>query len=191
MIKKLTLFLVLFLVVASISFSGCGKKVIVTNAPAGVDPVSVANWYKATGAFSNIADLTLQAEQTLHQANTQGILPDGEYYQKLLITFGKIALTEKSAAEYLKTVPNAFGQPVQAKVGIYTKAIQGFTQDLISLGVTGIKNPNTQQLVNQLISEIGSAVQFILSFTSSAELMETVPEFSFAANFVLKEVYVV
>jgi hypothetical protein len=170
--------------------SGCGKKTVVVNAPTGVNAVTVANWYKATGAFSQIADLTQQGEQTLRQANTSGILPDGEYYQKLLRGFGQIAITQRSAAEYLKSVPNTFGAPVQARVGGYTKAIQGFVNDLVSLGVVGIKDPNTQQLVSAFISEIGAAVNFVLTFTTAENELRAVPLLEYQNFAEMREVYV-
>lgn len=159
---------------------GCGKKTVVANAPTGVNAAQVANWYKATGAFSHIADLLQQAEQTLRQANQTKLpdgtlmLPDGEYYQQLLRGFGKIALAQRSAAEYLKTVPGTFGTPVQARVGGYAKAIQGFLQDLNSLGVAGIKDQASQATINTALTEIGAAIQFALSFTT-ADKFEVVP----------------
>lgn len=155
---------------------GCGKKTVVVNAPKDVNAAEVANWYKATGAFSHVADLLQTGEQTLLQAHLTKLpdgtdmLPDGAYYQKLLTGFGRIALTQRSASEYLKTVPNQFGAPVSARVGGYAKAIQGFLQDLNLTGVAGIKDSASQQIVNQTLTEIGAAIQFALAFTTADQI---------------------
>lgn len=186
---------VLFLLPLSFATTGCKKKTVVVNAPQGTDAAQVANWYKATGAFSQVADLVQQAEQTLRQANQTktadgtSILQDGEYYQKLLRTFGQIAITQRSAAEYLKTVPNTFGATTQARVDGYAKAIQGFVQDLVTSGVAGIKDKTMQDAVNNLITEIGAAVQFVLTFAS--ERVEPGPLLDVQVFAKLKEVCVV
>jgi hypothetical protein len=171
---------------------GCGKKVIVANAPAGVDAVAVANWYKATGAFANVADLLQQGEKALRTANSSGLLPDGTLYQNFLRGFGKMAQAQKSAAEYLKTVPQTYGQSAQVRISAYAKDILGVVQDLSNNGVLGIKDANTQRLVSQTISEINSAITFVLSFTIAASV-ELVPnhQYYFAAYAELREVYVV
>jgi hypothetical protein len=179
----------MLLTVVLVAFSGCGKKVVVANAPTGVDAVAVANWYKATGAFSQVADLLQQAEQTLRNANTQGLLPDGPTYQQFLRGFGKIAQSQKSAGVYLRTVQNTFNATTAQKVGNYASDILSVLTDLTNTGVIGIKDANTQKLVSQFLSEINSAIQFALTIVAGD--FDVAPRYDVAVYVLkFKEVYV-
>lgn len=162
------------LAIACLSFtltiSGCASRVgTVTNTPTGVTQAEVKNWYQATGAFTDISTTSHNLLATIIQIHDQGNWTDKASYETALRAIGKIDQTQIEASKFLKTVPDNWSQPTQAKVKIYTDQIAAEFQNVNSSGATGIKNPTSLQTINDLLGNGSKAVSLILSLLQAIQ----------------------
>lgn len=179
--RRLWLFLLSLVLVISIGFvtSSCGKKIKVTNVPVGVPEQRVVNWFAAVGALEDATSVTDAAKTAVIQLNkTVGpdgnpILPDGSAYAGILTSVGKALQLEGEAARFLKTVPKTWDESTQTKLLSWIDPILAELQNINTLGVTGIKNPQSLQRINGFITQIRMSIQLIrglITIVTSHEL---------------------
>jgi hypothetical protein len=135
----------------------------VTELPPGVTLKQAQDWDVAVQTLNQIATITTTARQTVTTLHTSGLLPDGPNYVTALTVVGKIDQLQLSASAVLKQSPNNFTDTVKGQVKDYVTQIG---QQLIALnaaGVTGIKNPNSQTQIADLVSEITALTGLILT----------------------------
>ena len=150
--------------VLAFSLAGCAARVQnVTGLPAGVTQTEVQQWDTAVQNLNKISGAVSAARQSLIALHTGGLLPDGPAYVTALQVIGKIDTLEVSASAVLQQTPNNFSASTKAQVQALLQQISAQLLTLNSSGVTGIKNPNSQTQVADLIGEISAAVTLILS----------------------------
>jgi hypothetical protein len=155
--------LLLALCVSSIYFCGCAaRQKNVTNLPAGVTLAEVQHWDSAVANLDKIAQTTSTARKAVMDLNQQGLVA-GEYYGKILTTFGKIDQLQIDAVQFLKSQPKNWGASTQAKVNNDLSLIQAELQNLTQQQMVGIKSAGAQKQVGALITEIGDLAALILS----------------------------
>lgn len=151
------------LVLLTLAFGiGC-HHVTVTGTPPGVSAQAVANWYQAAGALKTIQDTVSGA--TNSAVSLKADFPSASGYQATLLALGKLSQTDIEAANYLKTVPQNWNQPIQTQLNGYFTQMSKTLQDATSNGITGVKNPQKQAEVNALIGTLTQAIQFGLTLT--------------------------
>jgi len=147
-----------------VSLSGCAARVKnVTNLPPGVTLQQVQNWDKAVQTLSQISTLTTTARTSIIELHTVGLLKDGPTYVTALEVIGKVDQLQLSASAVLKQSPNNFSDTVKMQVQDYMRQIGAQLIALNQNGVTGIKNPNTQTQVADLIGQITALTALILT----------------------------
>ena len=152
--------------VVSIVSGGCAARAKnITGVPSGVTQAQVQNWDAAVANLQKIASVTTTLRQAVISLNKTGAFPDGPAYAGTLSGIGRIDELQIAAANFLQGVPNDWSATTQATVNGYVTQIQAILTDLISSGVVGIKNPQSQQQVTALINEIGSAAAMIIGLT--------------------------
>lgn len=179
--KRLWLFLLSLVLVISLGFvtSSCGNKIKVTNVPVGVPEQEVVNWFAAVGALEDATFVTDAVKTAVIQLNkTVGpdgnpILPDGPAYAGILTSIGKALQLEGEAARFLKTVPKTWDESTQKQLLSWIDPILAELQNINTLGVTGIKNPQSLQRINEFITQIRMSIQLIkglITIVTSHEL---------------------
>ena len=147
-----------------VSLAGCAARVKnVTNLPTGVTLTEVQQWDSAVQNLNKIATAVTAARQSLIALHTGGLLPDGPAYVTALQVIGKIDTLQVSASATLQQTPNSFSASTKAQVQALLQQISAQLLTLNSSGVVGIKNPNSQTQVADLIAEISAAVTLVLS----------------------------
>lgn len=143
---------------------GCAARVKnVTDLPPGVTLSQVQSWDSAVANLHKMATATSSVRQAIIATNKQGVFPDGQAYATTLQILGKIDEIQLAASAVLKQSPNNFSDSVRSKIKDYMEQISEQVTLLNTNGVTGIKNPTSQQQVAKTISEITGAVALILS----------------------------
>jgi hypothetical protein len=162
------LFVCLFIVsvIAAFSLAGCAARVThVTDLPAGVTEQEAKNWDAAVAGLHKVADLNTAVRKAVITARNAGAFPNDAAYATVLTTVGHVAQYEKESSDYLKQQPKTFGEPQRQKMKSEFQLIGGELQTLTSIGaLPGIKNPDTQSTVQQIIVEIITTLNLILSF---------------------------
>ena len=156
--------LLLSVLVLSFSLAGCAARVKhVTDLPPGVSEKQAQDWDVAVQKLSQIATVTTTARQAIITVHQSGLLPDGPKYVAALTAIGKIDQVQLAASNVLKQAPNNFSDPVKGQIKDYMAEISAQIQILNQSGVTGIKNPNSQQQIGDLITQITGLAALILS----------------------------
>lgn len=152
------------LVLVAFSFLGCAARVKnVTNLPPGVTQKQAQDWDSAVQKLSQISALTSAARSAIIELHTAGLVKDGPSYVTALTVTGKVDELQLSASAVLKQSPNNFSDSTKAQVQDYVKQIAAQLQTLNQTGVTGIKNPNSQQQIGDLINQLVALTGLILS----------------------------
>jgi hypothetical protein len=148
----------------AVSLSGCAARVkTVTELPPGVTLKQAQDWDVAVQSLNRISTVTSTARTSVIELHTAGVLQDGPAYVTALQVVGKIDELQLSASAVLKQSPNNFTATTKQQVQTY---VQQIGQQLIALdqtGVTGIKNPNSQNQIANLISQITALTGLILT----------------------------
>jgi hypothetical protein len=153
-----------------LAMTGCAaRQKAITNLPTGVTQAQVQGWDSAVANLNKIADANSRLRQAvigLH--NTMGVdgtpvFPSGQSYITTLETIGQIDQIENAGTVFLQGVPKDWNLTTKAVITSDMQRISALLQKLNSESATGIKNTNSQQQVNTLISEITSSVTLILS----------------------------
>lgn len=148
----------------ALSLAGCAARVKnVTNLPAGVTLTQAQSWDKAVQDLSQIAAVTTSARTAIIAAHTTGLLKDGQPYIDALTAIGKVDQLQISASALLQQAPSNFSDTTKGKIQDYMNQISAQILILNQSGVTGIKNPNSQQQIGSLITQITSLVALILT----------------------------
>jgi hypothetical protein len=151
----------LFVVCLSV---GCAARVKnVTNLPPGVTQVEAQNWDKAVQDLSQVAAVTSAARQAIITAHVAGLIKDGPGYVSALTAVGKIDELQLSASAVLKQAPSHFSDTTKGQIADYMNQISAQILILNQSGVTGIKNPNSQQTIGDLITQITTLTALILT----------------------------
>jgi|GEM_PF-1682193 len=144
--------------------AGCAARVKnVTDLPPGVTQKQAQDWDTAVQDLNKIASITSAARTTVIELHTAGLLKDGPAYVTALTVVGKIDELQLAASAVLKQSPSNFSQTTKSQVQAYMNQIVAQIQTLNQSGVTGIKNPNSQQQIGDLIANITSLVALILA----------------------------
>lgn len=145
--------------------SGCAARVAhVTDLPPGVTEQQAKNWDTAVADLHKIADLNSAARKALIAVRNAGAFPSDEYYAKAITAVGHIDQYEVEAAHFLEQMPKAFGTSQQQKLRSELGLISSELAELNSIGaVPGIKNPDSQQTIGQIIAEITATANLILA----------------------------
>jgi hypothetical protein len=153
---------------ASVAFCGCAARVKnVTNLPPGVTLKQAQNWDAAIADLHKVATTVSTVRQTLtdlHNATYDGkpLLTD-EYYADALRALAHVDQLELAAESVLRQSPQNFSLSAKATVDAYIQQVSVEIEHLISQGAVGIKNPQSQQSVNNLLTEVAAAVNLLLS----------------------------
>lgn len=148
----------------AVSLAGCAARVKnVTNPPAGVTQVQAQNWDTAVQKLSQIAAVTSSARTAIIAAHTTGLLKDGPGYVAALTAIGKVDQLQISASALLQQAPNNFSDTTKGKIQDYMQQISAQILILNQSGVTGIKDPNSQQTIGSFITQIELLVALILT----------------------------
>jgi len=147
----------------SFSLAGCAARVKnVTDLPVGVTLKQAQDWDVAVQNLSKIASVTTTARQAIIELHTVGLLKDGPTYVTALQSIGKVDELQLSASTILKQTPNNFTATTKQQV---QSLLTQIGQQLVLLdqsGVTGIKNPNSQTQIADLIGQITGLIGVIL-----------------------------
>lgn len=155
---------VLAVLLVVVSLAGCAARVKnVTNLPPGVTQKQAQDWDTAVQRLSQIAALTTAARTAVIDLHNAGLLKDGPTYVSSLTIIGKVDELQLSASAVLRQSPNNFSDATKARVQDYVKQIAAQIQTLNQTGVTGIKNPNSQQQIGDLITNLTDLTLLILS----------------------------
>lgn len=156
--------LLLSVLMLSFSLAGCAARVKnVTDLPPGVTQKQAQDWDVAVQNLGKIASVTTTARQAVIAVHQGGLLPDGPPYVTALTAIGKIDEIQLAASAVLKQAPKNFSDPVKLQVKDYMTQIAAQIQILNQSGVTGIKNPNSQTQIGDLITQITGLAALILS----------------------------
>jgi hypothetical protein len=159
-------FAIFAFLISSFVFIGCAaRQKNVTNLPAGVTQTQVQQWDTAVANLDKIAQSNTALRQAVIQLRGQGLIPDDKVYGVLLTAIGKIDQAEVSAAAMLKAYPNTWTPGLAAQIQQYTAIISAQLTAITQSGLAGIKNPNSQQQVSQLITEITTALNLVLTLS--------------------------
>jgi hypothetical protein len=146
------------------ALAGCAARVTtVTGLPANVTQQQAQQWDTAVASLHKIAVTTSSLRQAVVALNEQGVFPDGMAYANTLHSIAKIDQLQLAASTLLRQAPQNFGAPVKTQITGYLQQISTEITALNQQGVTGIKNPASQQQVAGLISEITSAAALVLA----------------------------
>jgi hypothetical protein len=153
--------------ITSLLLFGCAARVKnVTNLPPGVTLKEVQDWDAAVADLHKIAVTVSKAHQVLAELHEYGAATD-DYYVEAIRVIGHIDQLEISAETVLRNAPQHFGAGTRLQVQSYINQVATELQHLNSLGATGIKNPKSQDKVNQLLRECTAIVGLVLSLTTS------------------------
>jgi len=156
--------LLLSVIALAFSLAGCAARVKhVTDLPPGVSEKQAQDWDVAVQNLNKIATVTTTARQAIIAVHQGGLLPDGPPYVTALTAIGKVDQLQIAASNVLKQAPKNFSDPVKLQVKDYMTQISAQIQILNQTGVTGIKNPNSQTQIADLITQITGFAALILS----------------------------
>jgi hypothetical protein len=151
-------------------FSGCAARTTtITNLPTGVTTSQVQNWDSAVKDLATIATITHTAQQlvtTLHSSTvtvngTASTVLTGAAYDTLVADLAKVDQAQIEASEFLKTVPQNWGQSTQTQIAGYITAITAALADATANGLVGVKNPSAQAQLAQFLADIGQTAALI------------------------------
>lgn len=155
---------VLAVLLVVVSLAGCAARVKnVTNLPPGVTQKQAQDWDTAVQKLSQVSSLNSAARSSIIALHNAGLLKDGPPYVTALTVVGKVDELQLSASAVLKQSPNNFSDSTKAQVQDYVKQIAAQLQTLNQTGVTGIKNPNSQQQIGDLITQLVDLTGLILA----------------------------
>lgn len=149
--------------VGSVVETGCHRKVVVTNLPAGVTNQQVTNWYTAVGAFKEAAQTTKKLTDAAIALHTD--FPDEATYQKTLQALGEMAQVEAQAALFLDTVPQNWNQSTATQVKNYTDQLSKQAQIALDDGLAHVKNSTTLTAIQTTISLLRAAITTVITLT--------------------------
>jgi hypothetical protein len=166
----------IWVLVAALTLSGCAaRQKTVTNLPAGVTQSQAQNWDSAVANLDKIAQtvstlrqavIALNQQTVTDSSGTHKVLPDGSTYVAILTAIGKIDQAEIDASNFLKAQPQNWGVDAQTKVKNEIEIIQQGIAAINSQGLTGIKDQNAQNQVQQLVNNLSSLTAVILSLAT-------------------------
>ena len=166
----------IWVLVVALTLSGCAaRQKTVTNLPAGVTQSQAQNWDSAVANFDKIAQtvstlrqavIALNQQTVTDSSGTHKVLPDGATYVAILTAIGKIDQAEIDASNFLKAQPQNWGVDAQTKVKNEIAIIQQEIAAINSQGLTGIKDQNAQNQVQQLVNNLSSLTAVILSLAT-------------------------
>lgn len=142
------------------------RKVDIVNAPTPLAAEAVRNWYTATGALEVVANNSHNALQAIIQMNRAGTFPDGPAYAATMNSFMRIADAGLKASTILQKTPEMFGLEQQKTITEYLLLISTELQVITKTGLVGIKNPDSQRIVQEFIGLIQSSVNIIHTLNS-------------------------
>jgi hypothetical protein len=156
-----------WIVVVALALSGCAaRQKQVTNLPAGVTQAQAQNWDTAVANLDKIAQTVSTLRQSVILLNQQKLLPDGSTYVSILTAIGKIDQAEIDASAFLKAQPQNWGVSVQAKMKNEMAIIQQEIAAVNTQGLTGIKDQNAQNQVQQLVNNLSGLAAVIIASTT-------------------------
>ena len=136
--------------------------------PAGVSEAEVKRWFTATGTLLNIAQTSSDIQEAVLSLNKRGAFPDGPEYVATLKALAKIKLAQITAANYLRTVTNTFGQPTADKFDAHVRDMLAAFEELVQLGLVGIKDETTKATVMAIVEQLRIALQILQSVVAEA-----------------------
>lgn len=153
-----------FVLSASLAgMAGCSARVQhVTDLPAGVTEAQAKSWDAAVANLHKISATTTTLRQAVIAARNAGGFPSDEYYAAALQGIARVDQIELAAAQMLQQQPKAFGQPQKQQIALYASMITQEAEKLNAAGATQIKNPDSQQQINALLSDLANTVKIIL-----------------------------
>jgi hypothetical protein len=162
-----------FFFLFTLAACGCAARVgHVTNLPAGVTETQAKNYDAAVGDLHKVALVTTTLRQTVLDLRGAGLFPDDAMFVTAIRSIAKIDEAQLAASAYLRDAPEYFAEPQKQKIRDIFASITAEIDRLNAAGVTGIKNPGSQDRiknpgsqdkVNQLITELTSMVNLVLA----------------------------
>jgi hypothetical protein len=152
-----------FVFCISIALSGCANRTVVTGLPAGVTNAQINAWTSSVSYLKNISDLTHAVQVAVITANRNGLFKDGLAYASTVTAIGRADALELQATQFLQSVPNSFGQPIQTQLMSYT------TQILSQLQLASSQQGIPANIVTNIAAIIAEGIQIeqlIQSLTS-------------------------
>jgi hypothetical protein len=152
--------------VAVLLLAGCAARAKnVTNLPAGVTEQQAQNWDAAVADLDRIAQSVSAVRLAVLAVRGAGAFPDDKAYGITITALARVDQVELAAANLLKQQPQSFGQPVQQQLAIYMNLITQQLSDLNTAGVTGIKDPQSLQQINGLLSDLANSVKIVIALS--------------------------
>ena len=156
--KLLSICLINLLSFSSLSFeTGCTKKPVVVNAPAGVSATAVAQWYQATGAMLTLSETAKTAPQVIQTLYSSGAVDD-EYKTGALNLIKDIDNGGLQAAQILQASPNNFNASTKTQVIALVNSMLTGLQNFNNQGGTHIKDPTKVANFNTLLATLQLAL---------------------------------
>lgn len=145
--------------------AGCGPRVkVVTDLPVNVSEQQAKTWDSEVGNLHKIADTMKTLRTGLGVVHNSSDFLSDEYYYKALTAIGHVDQYILEADRYLQEQPKLFGTPQQQKLKSEMGLISAELMTLTNINATGVKSDGSKTMVGQMIAEITSTVNLILSF---------------------------
>lgn len=109
--------------ILAVMLGGCANHTVVTALPPGVTQTQVNAWTTAVNDLKTISDATHAIQVGVITANRNGLFPDGNAYAATVTAIGRADALELQATQFLQSVPNNFGQPIQTQLMNFTTQI--------------------------------------------------------------------
>jgi hypothetical protein len=150
--------------VLAFSLTGCAARVAnVTGLPPGVTAQQAINYDAAIGDLHKIAEVTSTLRQSIIVLRADGLFTDGAAFGKALQALAKIDQAQLAASAYLRDAPEYFADTQKQKIADILGSVTQEIQALNTAGATGIKDPNSLNQVNNLITELTGIVKLVLA----------------------------
>ena len=163
--KILSLIVLCAISLAPVSMTtGCQKKPVVVNAPAGVDTKAVAAWYQATGAMLSVSEGAKAGPRVIATLYSNGAVDD-QYKTDALNLMKDFDNGCLHITAILNTSPNNFNASMKAQIFALTQSMLSELQKFNAQGGTHIKNPNSVAEFNTLLSSISLGVTMTQQLT--------------------------
>jgi len=127
----------------------------------------VKDWDQAVRSLNFIVEQLKAADNAVVSLNRAGVFPDGQPYVAVLFSLSRGNQAAFGAVNYLKSVPNQFGQPIRVKVNGFAGQIYSALEDAISNGLLGIKNSEKQAEFKQILELVKNAVTTVITLTQT------------------------
>ena len=151
----------------SLSLAGCAARVkTVTDLPAGVTQKQAQDYDAAVRYLHEMASVTSSLRQAVIGVHDAKAFASDDAYVAMLQGLGRIDQIQLAASQMLRQAPQAFGQPQKQQIELYMQLATNEVQKLNSAAALNVKNTQSQQQLNDLISNLANLVKITLALGS-------------------------